>query len=201
MGAAMQYGTQSFESREGARRASSEYEKLLGDFDVSAHFYKQVKENIGKVKLLKIALEEDPQKASLIVPVLTADKKDDKLLGELDKRASCLAAFKLSYGLAAKEGAEQIGFRKYYRPFIRVLGKAKLIGSNEVIWHNALIAFSEKRYLGDEANADRINKDELIAAFKQLSEEVTDMLVKSLNGEELPKMPVLVGITGADNNF
>jgi hypothetical protein len=199
-GLPLQYWTQSFEEKKGARLASSDYEKLLGDFDVSAYFYEQLKGNIAKINILKISFDEDPKRANQIIQFISTDKIDEKSFEQGDRRDSCLAAFKLSYGLAAKEGPEQIGFRKYYRPFIMLLGKVKGVGSHEVVWQNALRMFGDKRYLGGEANADRINKEELVLAFKQLSDGVIDLLIRNLDGEELT-MPNLVGVDNADNSF
>jgi hypothetical protein len=113
-----------------------------------------------------------------------------------------VAAFKISYGLGVRAGAEQVGFRKYYRPFIMLIGRIKHAGTEETVWQEYIIAFDNKnRYLGEEANADKIKKEKMIAAFKEITKEVMDMLIKSLNGKVLPGMPELTGLDYEDRTF
>jgi hypothetical protein len=200
-GPLLQYSTMSHEKREGARFESGDFEKLLGDFDVASYFDVQFKKNIGKAKLLKIVFEKDSEKATRIIEFIGSDKKDEKTSGNTFKPNTPLAAFKVSYGLAVRPGTEQIGLRKYYRPFIRLIGRIKITGSNEVIWQNKLIAYGNKQYLGSDADASKIDKDELILAYQQVTAEVIDMVIKSLNGEGVGDLIDLQGANKADNTF
>jgi hypothetical protein len=200
-GAVLRNSLLNYDKREGMRLNSGPFEKLLGDFDVTRYFGGQFKENIGKSRILKIDLENNPERAGQIAEFFSSDAKDGKPLGQKLKPGEYVAAFKISYGLACRPGSENIGFRKYYRPFIMLIGRVKRAGSNEAVWQEYVIAFSNNRYLGSDASADRIKKEELVLAFKQLTKEVIDMTVKSLNGEALPEMPPLQGRNNADLSF
>jgi hypothetical protein len=201
IGNILQYKIEDYDKRKGARLESSDFEKLLDDFDVSIYFDSQLRKDIGKAKLVKIVFEKDAEKTKQIVQFIAADKKDDKSAGNNLKPNTPVAAFKISYGLAVRGGTENIGLRKYYRPFIRLIGRIKIAGSDEVIWQDAMIAFGENRYLGNDADASKIKKEELVQSYQQLTTEVIEMLVRSLNGEKLGEMPLLTGHNKADNTF
>lgn len=191
-----------WENNKSERMKSSDYEKLLGDFDVTNHFYKLFSTNIPKSKYIKIDLANNAEITNKIIKAIQSDNRENKATIDHDagQNYSCLAAFKISYGFGTKLG-EHYGFTKTYRPFIRLIGMVKRADTGEVVWADSIIAFGNKKYVGSNANADRIDKNELISAFKELSKEVLDLSIKSLNGESLPAMPELIHTTSSDLEF
>ena len=203
IGSAMWQGIGNFEGRNALRLDSSEYEKLLGDFDVSDHFIKQFSRDIHKSRLMNIALTDDSDVAGKVIKAAQSEKPEaEEAFRDISGRGyKCLAAFKVSYGLGARQGGEQFGFAKSYRPFIRVIGTVKNAASGEIVWANSLISFGSKRYVGGDANADKIDAEELRSAFRDLTRELIGLTFADMNGEEVPAMPVMVDTTQSDLQF
>lgn len=200
-GNSLQYSFGNYDKRTGTRIESSGFEKLMGDFDVVTYFSSQAVKSMGRISTLSISVEKEPSKGDRIINYLKASDKDGKQPEVKYRQGTCLMVIKVSYGLGVRQGNEQIGFRKYYRPFIRVLGRAQLAGSDKILWQNAIIVFGENRYLGNDADPSKIKKNELIESYKKLTDELIELLVKNLNGEKLKDQPVLQGENDADNTL
>jgi hypothetical protein len=203
LGPALGYAFENFEGRKGQRLQSGDFEKLLDEFDVFEYFNEELKKRAGDCRTVKLKFASSPELASQVVELARCDYKDACMAAvkSLNEPISHIAAFKMSYGLGARQGSEQIGFRKYYRPFIRVLGVVKKVPSGEAIWQSDILVFGDKRYLGDDADADRIPRDELVFFFKVLTAQAIDLLVGSLNGEMLQEMPILADTVASDLKF
>ena len=65
---------------------------------------------------------------------------------------------------------------------MRVVGLVKDAQTNEFVWGNKIIFFSETVYPGVDAakNADR---EELVLEFKTITSQLVDILVSDLNGQ------------------
>jgi len=203
VGPVLWYAGGSFEGRESQRLQSSDFEKLLAEFNVFEYFDGQLKKRAGETSMVILKFSDSPDLTSKVIEVARCDQKDActsaaKSLGEATPN---IAALKMSYGLGARQGSEQLGFRKYYRPFIRVIGVIKKVPSTETIWQSDILVFAENRYLGGDADADRIPREELISSFKILATQAIDLLVRSLNGEVLPEMHVMADTAASDLNF
>ncbi len=203
IGVALWQGLGNYEERVGARTESNEYEKLLGDFDTTDFFFRQLELKLRSAQHFRFTFTKDVETAAKIVSTIKQSTATEKAIADrmAGRSYSSVAAFKLSYGLGLRQGSEQLGFRKYYRPFVRVVGSIRNLESNKVIWQDTIIGFSEQRYLGSEADADKIPSGELVSAMKQISTEATDLLLRSLNGDELTDLPVLVDTVNADFEF
>lgn len=198
IGAAVWETTGGHEKRKGERLASSEFEKLLDDLDVNVEVNGQFKRQIPQVGGMSITLTEDPAVAQALIEMV----RDGGAAGAPPEPHGCAAAFKLAYGIGARTGAEQIGFRKWYRPFIRVVGRVQRVRpTRETLWSDWLLVFGRKAYLGGDADADRVPRAELVSAFRELSVEVVDLLIKSLNGQLIPERPALADTTQKDYEF
>ena len=202
VGPALGYAFESFEGRKVQRLQSSDFEKLLDDFDVFEYFNEQLKKRAGDCSTVKLKFSDSPDLASQVIELARCDQKEECISAgkSLSQKTSNIAALKMSYGLGARQGSEQIGFRKYYRPFIRVIGVVKKVPSAEAIWQSDILVFGD-RYLGDAADADRIPRDELVSSFKMLTTQAIDLLVRSLNGEMLQEMPILADTAASDLKF
>ena len=201
-GLVLVYLSGDYNKRQGERIGSGDFEKLLNDFDVMRYFDGQFRDNIGRSKILNIEMEKNPERASQIAELIASEKSGDKPMGKLIKPNEYVAAFKVSYGIGVRSGSEQIGFRKYYRPFIMLIGRVKHAGTQQIIWQEYIIAFKDNpRYLGNDASADKIKKEELVSTFKDLTKDVIDMTIRSLNGEKLPEMPEMAGLNKGDGTF
>ena len=86
-------------------------------------------------------------------------------------------------------GQEQFGFRKVYRPFIRVLGLIKNSATQEVVWQVDMNMYSPSdAYTGGEADAENLSGERLVSAYKQVTRLLCDQVVASLIGERTPFM-------------
>ncbi|MBI5640081.1 MAG: hypothetical protein HZA17_06640 [Nitrospirae bacterium] len=193
----------SYEGRKSERLQSNDYEKLLGEFDVFEYFDGQLKKRASDFGTVRLKFSNSPELAPQIRTLANCDNKDEcrPALKALDGAMPNIVALKMSYGLGMRQGKEQLGFRKYYRPFIRVIGVLKSLPSVEPSWQGDILVFGENRYLGGEADADKVPGDELISSFRTLTTQAIDLLVRSLNGETLPEMPVMVDTSAADLRF
>ena len=205
VGPMLWYVAGSYEGRRGQRLQSGDFEKLLGEFDVFEYFNEQLKMRASDSSTIKLKFSDSQQQdlALQVLELARCARKDDcgPAVKSLSEKTPYIAAFKMSYGLGSKQGAEQFGFRKYYRPFIRIIGIVKNIPLVEVIWQSDILVFGDKRYLGGDADADRIPKDELVSSFKMLTTQSIDLLVRNLNGEMLQEMPILVDNSASDLSF
>jgi len=204
LGPALWYGFGSYEGRKSQRLQSGEFEKLLGDFDVFEYFNEHLKQRTaGDSGMIRLKYSDSPALTAQVIAFARCDNKDqcDTAGRSLGEAIPYIAAIKMSYGLGLRQGNEQLGFTKSYRPFIRAIGVVKKVPSAEAVWQSDVLVFGEKRYKGGDANADRIPRDELVAAFKGLTIQAIDLVVRSLNGEVLQEMPVLVDTTASDLMF
>ena len=193
----------SYEDKHDERIKNNEYEELLGDFDTNQHFTKELKESIVNTELLSFETPSSKETAINLVEVIRCNRHrqcSDKV-NTIPRKYHTIVAIKMSYGLGMREGKEQIGFAKSYRPFIRAMGIAKRIDTGQVIWTENVVKFGTKAYRGNDANAENIQREELVETFNSLSTDVTGEIVKSLNGNQLDEMPVLFGLTYSDKAF
>lgn len=201
VGAAVWQISGDLEKRTGQRLAYSDFERSLGDFDVAAETIRALTRRVGDVRLTKIAFTEEPARGQAVVDVMQ-DSPSDSLRQGFPQPYTCAAAFKVAYGIGARQGGEQFGFRKAYRPFIRVIGSVKRVRpSPEVLWSDAILVFGSKAYTGGDADADKVPRSELLSTFRQLTAEVVDTVVKSMNGEPVPRSAPLVDTTQKDLEF
>jgi len=203
IGAVLWHYAGDYENKTAARLESSQFEKLLGDFDVSDYFFTQLDQKIIPTKYINLTFTQDINTAQQVLQFIKCDSSkmcviEDKTIKD---RFSCVTALKMAYGLGARQGSEQIGFSKSYRPFIRLIGITKDLNTNAILWRDDIIVFGNKRYKGSDANADRIDREELVSTFKNLTSQSIALLQRSLNGEELGEMPILVDTTSADLDF
>jgi hypothetical protein len=182
------------------RLASGPFEQLLGDFDVLAHVTQHTRTAIGQARLFTIQLADDPAAVSTIISHAQA--------AEASKTASapsptggarrCIGAFKVAYGLGARAGAEQFGFRKSYRPFVQIVGAIYDADTKRAWWRDAVIAFGPIRYLGSDADADQIESKELVQGLQTAARDAVEILVKSLNSDAIAERAILVDGNDAD---
>ncbi len=193
----------SVQDRKSQRLQSNEFEKLLADFDVFEYFNKQLKQRAGDSGIVRLKFSDSATLTPKIIEFAQCDHKDDCMTAvkSLGEATPYIAALKMSYGLGTRQGNDQLGFTKSYRPFIRVIGVVKKVSSAEVMWQSDVLVFGDKPYKGGDAEADRIPRAELVSAFKVLTTQAIDLVVRSLNGEVLQEMPVLSDTTSSDLKF
>lgn len=204
VGAVLWHSIADYEDRTAARLESSEYEKLLGDFDVSDYFFGQLNQNLTSSRYIEFVFTEDADTSQKVLEFVKCDSpRECAIIDEtIKERFSCVTALKMAYGMGARQGNEQYGFAKSYRPFIRLVGITRsLDATNEVLWREDILVFGDKRYRGSDGRADRIDREELIITFKDLTSEAITLLLQSLNAEQLADMPILVDTTRADLQF
>ncbi len=197
------YAFGNYEGRNDRRLESNEYEKLLGAFDVSQHFIKELRQGTKSSTLLSLVFNDNADiTVKSVEYVKCSDAGSCTAIAEaLPSDSPTIAVMKMAYGIGMRQGKEQFGFVKSYRPFIRVMGIARRADNHQVIWRDTVIVFGEKAYRGSEANADQIPREELIDAFKGISTDAVKLIVRSLNGEKLEKMPVLDDLASSDQEF
>ncbi|WP_145999119.1 hypothetical protein [Oceanicoccus sp. KOV_DT_Chl] len=192
-----------YENENISRLESSEYEKILSEFNVGQYLENDFKEQSKSSQSLIIKLSSSENESAAIVSMARCGQSascSDPVEAELSNTAA-VAAFKYSYGLAMRFGKEQFGFVKTYRPFIRIMGVAIDAETNKPLWSNAVVVFGEKPYKGSDSNAENINSEELVSTFKSISQKANSLIIDSLNGDDLGEMPVLHGLTDSDFEF
>ncbi len=187
--------TGKYEGKAPVRQEANAFEALLGDFDVTGHTNERLRARIAEAQRFDIKFTDDPAVAEALIGVASSGQKIAAAGGDV------MAVFKISYGLGARAGREQMGFKKTYRPFVRLLGVVRNNATGEVLWHGAVIAWGAKGYKGAEADAKKIPPDDLVAAFKTVSDDAISLLIRSLNGESLSPMGELVDETKEDARF
>lgn len=202
------------EDARGALRVKyNAYEKLLGEFDAFADLNRLLEINRQNCDRFELSITTDPGR---IVPVINALKhpmiRDSTnfapvLQGTpLDMLKSTdspyVLGIKYSYGIGAKVGNEQYGFRKFYRPYAKLIGILIDTETGDVVWRNFYLAFSSVGYRGDEADAENLTGPELIKSIKEINERLVRMVIDGLNGEPTPVLPFLNGLSPtADYTF
>ncbi|MCB2171051.1 MAG: hypothetical protein KQI78_25625 [Deltaproteobacteria bacterium] len=192
-----------YEDATGLRLESSKFEQLLGDFDVSDHFFQELNSHIHSNNKFVFTFTEDYDTTEKLLKFIRCNYPSNCSPADstIQAKFPCGTALKLAYGLGARQGSEQFGFIKTYRPFIRLIGVTKLFSHNQVIWEEDILVFGKKGYKGNKASADLIDRDELIVSFKYLTSQAIDLLMESLDGNELREMPILVDTNRADLTF
>jgi hypothetical protein len=192
-----------YEDKTGLRLESSEFEQLLEEFDVSDHFFRQLDVRINSNNKFAFTFTEDFDRSEKLLKFIRCDYPSECNPADktMQARFPCGTALKIAYGLGARQGSEQFGFTKTYRPFIRLIGKTKILSLNQVIWEEDILVFGNKGYRGNKATADQIDRDELISTFKYLTSQAIELLLRSLDGSKLGKMPILVDTNKADLAF
>lgn len=194
--------TGEYEGKTAERQAANAFEALLGEFDVAALVSERLRSRIGEAGRFSFAWAGDAETAEALIALAGASGKPagpgvERLVAESQQ---VLGAFKVSYGLGARVGKEQFGFKKTYRPFVRILGVVKRASTGEQLWHGAVIAWGAEGYKG-RPEAKTTPRDELVASFKAVTEEAVTLLLRSLAGEPLAPMGDLVDETDEDARF
>ncbi|HEY3303032.1 MAG TPA: hypothetical protein VGL70_05795 [Candidatus Binatia bacterium] len=182
------------------RLKTGPFEQLLGDFDVLAYVTQEAKTVLSQSRPFAIKLSEDPTATSRIITEVRSREAPTTVRTTAPEGASqhCIGAIKVTYGLGARTGFEQIGFRKSYRPFIHVVGAIHRADGERVFWRDAVIAFGPVRYLGSGADADQIQSKELIEGLQTAARDALGLLVKSLNGDPITERAMLVDGSDSD---
>lgn len=195
--------TGTYEGKAPVRQEANAFEALLGEFDVTGYTSERLRTRIPEARHFDIEFTDDPAIAEALISIASSEGKS--AAGAAEKipagKDEVMAVIKVSYGLGARAGREQIGFKKTYRPFARLLGVLRNRNTGEVIWHGSVIAWSAKGYKGGEADAKKIPRDELVEALKTVSDDAISLLIRSLNGEPLSPMGELVDETKEDSRF
>jgi hypothetical protein len=190
------YGEGSAKARRAARLESGNaFEKVLGDFDVFEDFNDQFKLRANDSTKVQLNFSVPAEVAQRIIALAKCNSKTacEQDIQYVSRETTHLAAFKVSYGLAMRTGPEQLGFRKVYRPFIRVLGIIKNSATEEVIWQADMTMYHPgDAYTGGEADAENLSAERLTRSYKDITKVLCDLLVQNLNGERpifLPTFP------------
>lgn len=181
----------------------NDFEKNLGAFDTTQYFSQALKNRLGTLPQVGIAFVEDGAAKEEIQAQVRATSGwaahvVDPKTGD---KHSNVAAFRVKYGMGARVGNEQLGFRKSYRPFVQVVGQVRNLPSGKLAWADMVLVFGPQRFVGSAADADRVNTDELRTTLQALCQEAADLLAKSLNGEQLPEMPEIADANTTDWEF
>jgi hypothetical protein len=180
------HGPGSYDARKAARLGSGNaFEKILGNFDVFEYFNDQFKLRANDSTKVKLNFAVLADVAPRIIALAKCDSKSacEQDIQYVSQTTTHFAAFKVSYGLAMRNGPEQFGFRKVYRPFIRVLGVIKNSATEKVIWQADMTMYSPSdTYTGGEADAENLSAERLIGSYQHITKILCDLLVDSLNG-------------------
>ncbi len=201
IGQAIWEETGSHENREKTRLESSEYERLLNDFDVTQFFFQSLDASKSFNAPLKFSLAKDEATASQITSIAQSRQDDASGTPLIFGKQDCIAMLKISYGLGAKFGGEQFGFRKVYRPFLLLVGKAIAPSDSRVIWQDSILVFGDRAYTGGEADVTNINQGELIHEFQTITTSMIGKLENSLNGLQEEDPPILGDLANSDLQF
>lgn len=195
--------TGKYEGKAPVRQDANAFEALLGDFDVTGYTNERLRAKIREARHFELEFTDDAATAEALVGIASSTEKpsEDAARTTASLGRDVMAAFKVSYGLGARAGREQFGFKKTYRPFVRILGLVRRNGTGEDLWHGAVIAWGAKGYKGPQTGAKNIPCEELVDAFKAVAEDVVTLLIRSLNAEPLPPMGELVDETKDDARF
>lgn len=195
--------TGKYEGKAPVRQEANAFEALLGEFDVTGHTNLRLRSKITEAGRFEITFTDDSAVAETIVGLISPEAKptSEEMQKLLAEGRAALCAVKVSYGLGARSGREQFGFKKTYRPFVRLLCLLRSTSTGDALWSGAVIAWGAKGYKGDEVDAKKIQREELVEAFKATTENAVALLVRSLNGETLGPMGELVDETKEDGKF
>lgn len=186
------------------RKNSNEFEKKLGDFDVLSCFYKALKNVQDSIKYFQIESTFDKNEKSKIVKYIeTGDiNKIDKSYTETLTKSNYkyISAIRILYGIGARAGGEQFGMTKTYRPYIKLVCLIKDINSNESVWGNRIIVFSESSYKGSDT-AKNADPKILITQFEDICAKLATFFMNDLNGYRYSSKDQLVSESFDDNFF
>ena len=191
-----------YDKMKGERLAANEFEKRLDAFDTSEYFFRSFPTQLPKSQLVSYDFTKTPETRVAVISGIRATAPfanvTDPATG---KTYENVGAFRMYYGMGMKVGNEQLGFRKTYRPYIRVIGIVKNLPNNKILWRDSVTAFGETKYVGGAADAVNIEPAALIATFKKLTPEAIALFSKSLNGAVFEEMPVLHALSDDDFDF
>jgi len=185
------------------RKASNEFEKKLGSFDVLAYFVSSLEKMKDSLKYFVPVFPSDSlQSPEILKHILNKDKNNPDLFSKqvVKYNAKYMSAIKLQYGVGARAGKEQFGMKKTYRPFVRIVGIIKDINTNEVVWGNKITVFSEKAYKGRDEAKEEFDFN-LIKSFRVICDKLSRLLVEDLNGKQYYFPEGLVDYTANDDIF
>jgi len=177
------------------RKSSNEFEKKLGDFSVLSYFYESFYKKSTSLKFFDLHnISDATEHPQVIKTIITYDKLKLDTVYEsklIKSDIKFISAFKLQYGIGARAGREQFGMKKSYRLFVRVVGLIKNINTNEFVWGNKIIVFSEQAFIGRD-QAKNAPEEELIDEFKTIISNLTDILIDDMNGNRYNFKEMLV---------
>jgi hypothetical protein len=178
-----------------ARQESSEFEKKMGEYDVFSDFVERFGARRGDIKYFNIEVIHNELAHNKIITRLITydDSRLDKTYSEtlLRNGTKHVSAFKFQYGIGARAGGEQFGFTKTYRPYVRIVGLIKDVGSNRFVWGNKITLFSNTAFAGKD-EARNASRDQLIDAYSLLLGQLVDVIVRDLNGDRFTSNEFLV---------
>jgi hypothetical protein len=169
------------------RKASSEFEKKLGSFDVLTYFvssFDKMKDSLNY--FVPVFPSDSLQSPMILKQVISGNKNQSDISYSrevFNSGAKYISAIKFQYGVGARAGKEQFGMKKTYRPFVRIVGVIKDINTNEIIWGNKMTVFSEKAYKGRDEAKEEFDFN-LIKSFKVICDKLSRFLVEDLNGKQ-----------------
>jgi hypothetical protein len=186
------------------RISNNEFEKKLDSFDVLSYFFNSFTNLKDSIKFFDIQLTfNQSEHLKLIKQLSESDNKklDFQYMKILkDSGYSYISAFKFQYGVGARIGKEQLGFTKTYRPFVRIVGLIRNASTNQVIWGNRIVVFSDKSFKGGD-EAKNATPEDLISAFKDISDKIAKILVDDMNGLNNTSKDLLVDANKKDDLF
>ncbi|MDB5816258.1 MAG: hypothetical protein JWN23_3375 [Rhodocyclales bacterium] len=200
---AVRYGITVGETKTADRLHENDYENLLKEFDTTTYFFQQLEQRADESRYVKFEFTKDAELITAIPLHLKTSIETPDALSKPPALGSnaCMAVFKLVYGIGLKAGVDGLGFRKTYRPYVRIVGAVKHMPSNKLIWQDNLLAFSSKSYVGGNADAENIPSEELLASMKEVTKDAISVLMKSLNGEVIEDRAVLIDSRRTDFQF
>jgi hypothetical protein len=186
------------------RKASSEFEMKLGSFDVLSYFSRLFEKSKDSVKYYNVIFNSDSLKSQKILDHLLTNnikRLDSAFTRELiTSGTKYVAAFKFQYGIGARAGKEQIGLKKSYRPFIRLVGAVKDVNTNTFVWENRFEVFSDRFYKGRNEALEEFDFN-LIKEFKVICNKLLIFLIDDLNGKQYHIVEELVDYTTNDDRL
>lgn len=178
------------------RKNSNELEKTLDDYSLFLFFLKSFDAAKSSIKHFDLVVNMDsPEHQKIIERLCTYknEKLDSSYTQKLNSEGNrYVSAFQFQYGIGARAGKEQLALTKKYRPFVRIVGLIKDVNTNEFVWGNKIIVFSDTVFLGVK-EAKNASREALIAAFEIITNKLISIVINDINGERYTSEDVLVG--------
>jgi hypothetical protein len=186
------------------RQENNEFEKKLGDFNVLTLFTNTFYASKDSIKYFDLALTNDNiEHTKIIQRLCTYDKSklDMTFTNDMNNaKNKYISTFKFQYGMADRAGGEQFSMTKKYRLFVRVVGLVKDVNTNEFVWGNKIVIFSDKTYFGKK-DAKNATEADMKVEFKKITDKIVKVLINDLNGQRYSSEEQIVDINANDDLF